>query len=632
VYDPTSKEITYATGGNGVTPVPGANYWGDYLFWDNITNAWVVGDQNITLGRYAGNTGQELNAIAIGQEAGQFTQGTYGVAIGYQAGQYSQGTGAIAIGYGAGNTGQHANSIVLNAGNTSLNTQTGSAFYVNPIRGGYAGSILMYNQNTKEIVYSTGSAGVDIGTYWGDYLYWDNVANEWVVGSENITLGRYAGNTGQQINAIALGQQAGQFTQGTGSVAVGYLAGNQTQGENAISIGESAGEFIQASRAVAIGYRAGRSGQLQYAVAVGQSAGNFSQGTNAVAIGSSAGNTFQSENAVAVGRAAGNNNQGTGSVAVGYIAGQLNQGINSVAIGSQAGNSTQKDYTTAVGNQAGQFRQQERAVAVGSQAGQTNQGTGSISIGYNSGLISQGEYAIAIGQGAGITGQASQSIAINASNSAFTPSSSGFYVNPVRQLITYPNFNANIPLVYTGTSYEVFGDTSSTLWGLTGTIAFYPATADVTQRVNVTTGSIGIGTLTSWQLQLSADSAAKPLTSSWTIVSDERVKTNIQPFTKGLESIIQIEPITYEYNGKGGFKVGEKGVGVVAQQVLPIVPEAINTFKVKFNDSDEKETELFNFNSHPLTYMFINAFKEQKKMIDTLREEVEILKNKVKDL
>jgi archaellum component FlaC len=30
--------------------------------------------------------------------------------------------------------------------------------------------------------------------------------------------------------------------------------------------------------------------------------------------------------------------------------------------------------------------------------------------------------------------------------------------------------------------------------------------------------------------------------------------------------------------------------------------------------------------------MFINAFKEQKKMIDTLREEVEILKNKVKDL
>ena len=44
-----------------------------------------------------------------------------------------------------------------------------------------------------------------------------------------------------------------------------------------------------------------------------------------------------------------------------------------------------------------------------------------------------------------------------------------------------------------------------------------------------TSGNIGIGTTSpAYQLQLSSDSAAKPSTNTWTVSSDERLKTNIQ--------------------------------------------------------------------------------------------------------
>ncbi len=52
--------------------------------------------------------------------------------------------------------------------------------------------------------------------------------------------------------------------------------------------------------------------------------------------------------------------------------------------------------------------------------------------------------------------------------------------------------------------------------------------------------------------QLSADNAAKTASSAWTIWSDVRFKTDIQPYTAGSNEILQINPVTYKLNGKGG--------------------------------------------------------------------------------
>ena len=124
-------------------------------------------------------------------------------------------------------------------------------------------------------------------------------------------------------------------------------------------------------------------------------------------------------------------------------------------------------------------------------------------------------------------------------------------------------------------------------------------------------GKLGIGLTTiSYQLQLSTDSAAKPTTSLWTIASDKRIKENINPYKKGLQELLKINPITYDYNGLGGFKKGKGGVGIIAQEIIDILPDSVSSIKAKLNETDKEETDILNFNGHELTYVLINAIKE----------------------
>ena len=134
------------------------------------------------------------------------------------------------------------------------------------------------------------------------------------------------------------------------------------------------------------------------------------------------------------------------------------------------------------------------------------------------------------------------------------------------------------------------------------------------------TGKVGINVVSpSYELELSLDSAAKPSTNTWTITSDSRVKENVQPYTKGLDIINQINPVTYDYNGKAGFEKTKGNIGIIAQDVKDILPESISTYFKKLNEEDISETELYNFNSHALTYVLINAIKELKAEIDLLK-------------
>jgi len=141
---------------------------------------------------------------------------------------------------------------------------------------------------------------------------------------------------------------------------------------------------------------------------------------------------------------------------------------------------------------------------------------------------------------------------------------------------------------------------------------------------------VGIGvTGASHQLELAIDDAAKPSTTAWSTTSDIRVKKNIVPYNKGLDAILQLNPIEYDYNGLAGFKEGYGGIGIIAQQVKPIIPETISTYKAKLNVTDDEETTLLNFNPHALTFMFINAFKEQQAIINQQSNEIETLKSQI---
>ena len=144
-------------------------------------------------------------------------------------------------------------------------------------------------------------------------------------------------------------------------------------------------------------------------------------------------------------------------------------------------------------------------------------------------------------------------------------------------------------------------------------------------------GRVGIGftyylSLPSYFLQIATDSAAKPSTNTWTIASDIRVKENINSYTKGLDALMQINPVTYDYNGKAGFEKITGNIGVIAQDVMDILPESVSTYHAKLNADDIEETELYNFNSHALTYIMLNAIKELNTKLDVANAEIEALK------
>lgn len=108
---------------------------------------------SVAIGPQCGYTGQNINSVAIGNQAGYTKQGSNAVAIGNMAGNTTQGLNSIAIGYYAGQTSQHINTAIINASGLLLNSDGANRFFAAPIRNAITLHPLYYNPTTKEITY-----------------------------------------------------------------------------------------------------------------------------------------------------------------------------------------------------------------------------------------------------------------------------------------------------------------------------------------------------------------------------------------------------------------------------------------------------------------------------------------------
>ena len=137
-------------------------------------------------------------------------------------------------------------------------------------------------------------------------------------------------------------------------------------------------------------------------------------------------------------------------------------------------------------------------------------------------------------------------------------------------------------------------------------------------------GSVGIGGTgaPSYQLELTG-TAGKPGGGSWTNSSDMRLKQNITPYTDGLNSLLKINPVWYNYNQASGFDITQKYVGVLAQELQAVSPYmVIESATKKAPDG----SSYLSVDNSAMTYMLINAVKEQQQQIEKLKREIEKLK------
>jgi len=121
--------------------------------------------------------------------------------------------------------------------------------------------------------------------------------------------------------------------------------------------------------------------------------------------------------------------------------------------------------------------------------------------------------------------------------------------------------------------------------------------------------------------------AAKPGGGSWTATSDSRLKQNVQPYTFGLDEVMQIEPVSYHYIEQTGHDTSVEHVGVIAQDLQKISPKMVNECEMEMLDG--VKGEYLNVDPSAFTYMLINGMKEQQKLIEAQQNQIEQLTSRI---
>jgi len=153
-------------------------------------------------------------------------------------------------------------------------------------------------------------------------------------------------------------------------------------------------------------------------------------------------------------------------------------------------------------------------------------------------------------------------------------------------------------------------------------------------------GQVGIGTpniVTTANAALTVGGDAyKPGGGAWKAPSDGKLKNVSGNFKKGLDAVLKLNPVVYKYNGEGGIEDTEtEYVGLIAQEYQKIAPKAVSKFKYEkevYNESDMTfkkvgtVEEFLAIDPSQITYMLVNAVKEQQEIIKSLQSEIKNIK------
>jgi len=572
--------LVYATGSGSVSK--------GFYYWDNGTTAWVLatGAKNID-DLSDGKTDATGSSIFLGTDAGANDDGTdnFNYSIGYQTlNSNTFGWENIAIGY---------QSIFSNTGG-SLNLGMGTWTLFENTTGAKNIAIGHYSLQNNLI----GNSNVGIGL-------WSLFSN--TNGDNNIAMGRNTlrYNTEGELNTGVGATALHNNTIGNFNAGFGYLSmlGNTT-GNNNSAFGSKSGKLVQGENNVFLGYEAGsRSGitprNLDGSVFIGYQAGYGEVNNNRLYV---------------------ENSSSTSPLIYGEFDTDF-LGFNAdVAIGHQAplrplhvineGTSGTQNIVAAIGSNTS-----NRPVLLFSETATANLGDG-MSLEYD-------------GRG---SGSANRMVFNDIGGSPLFEFRNGGDLTLVdgdlivrgtatdREIkIEDDAGNADRVLMrQTGTQDIFVGDIDNN-----GGDTYVRAGGSTELSVISGTGFVGVNTTTpAFTFEVNGN-AAKPGGGSWINSSDRRLKQNINPYTDGLQQLIQIEPVTFNYNAISGFDQSKEHVGVLAQDLQKVSPYMVQNYH--HNDGDYLAVD-----NSAMTYMLINAVKEQQVEIEALKAAISELKTLLK--
>jgi hypothetical protein len=126
-------------------------------------------------------------------------------------------------------------------------------------------------------------------------------------------------------------------------------------------------------------------------------------------------------------------------------------------------------------------------------------------------------------------------------------------------------------------------------------------------------------------LQIFGGSATKSSGTTWANPSDQRIKDNIRDYNKGTAELMQVRVREWEYNGKGGTVEGTKGLGVVADEVMLVLPNTVDTYEAKLESDDEENTNIKRFDATEITWLLVKTVQQQQAVIENQQAMIEQL-------
>ncbi len=131
-------------------------------------------------------------------------------------------------------------------------------------------------------------------------------------------------------------------------------------------------------------------------------------------------------------------------------------------------------------------------------------------------------------------------------------------------------------------------------------------------------GRLGIGTTAPDSPLTVNGNASKPGGGSWNVFSDIRLKNVKGKFNTGLNAVMQLQPLRYEYRSNNAMGITSQGehIGFSAQDVQKVIPQAVT----------QNESGYLLVNNDPILWTMLNAIKEQQKEIVELKRQIRQLR------
>lgn len=116
--------------------------------------------------------------------------------------------------------------------------------------------------------------------------------------------------------------------------------------------------------------------------------------------------------------------------------------------------------------------------------------------------------------------------------------------------------------------------------------------------------------------------------------SDQRDKKNIKDIPYGLSEILELNPVIYQWkeNKDPGYKLG-----LIAQELLGVLPEVVKTYDYKVDEEDESvftkvEADRLGVYYSDIIPVLVKGMQDQQSLINEMKVQIENLSSQVEDL